>query len=353
MHVRIVQVVCFTAQQCPKHHEQIHSSHEARTHTYTNIYPPPIPDADEEEEEEDEVATGWSGGICRGRDVGTGCVEPSGRSTVGTAIGDVNTGAPEAEYASDRVRKKPGETKIREEGEPNRNMFAWGAVRKRTTPVLLAQLAASADSAAGGTGTPAAAARPLFMSEGTRVVGGGACGIGARSKAVNVSPMMAAATTLACFTHTTPGRPKNTPHTPHQKLNFFSLPHVSPLTIDVKHVTEVKSVTTRQTELGCVGSMEKTSYLFQTDLFFPVHGAHKRPSMASARYQTRFSERTIGIGRGPAYTTPFASAWGKRSGAGRDRHFFTFRHQSRFHSAAHSKLGTFEKRKLVFCFSSE
>ena len=66
-------------------------------------------DADEEEEEEeedDEVATGWSGGSCRGRDVGTGCVEPWGRSTVGTAIGDVNTGAPGAVYASDRVCRK-------------------------------------------------------------------------------------------------------------------------------------------------------------------------------------------------------------------------------------------------------
>ena len=241
MHVRIVQVVCFTAQQCPKHHEQIHSSHEARTHTYTNIYPPPIPDADEEEEEEDEVATGWSGGICRGRDVGTGCVEPSGRSTVGTAIGDVNTGAPEAEYASDRVRKKPGETKIREEGEPNRNMFAWDAVQKRTTPLLLLVLAASAGSAAGGTGTPAAAARPLFMSEGTRVVGGGACGIGARSKAVNVSPMMAAATTLACFTHTTPGRPKNTPHTPHQNLIILTSIQAGTNADGVKHTVDAKS----------------------------------------------------------------------------------------------------------------
>ena len=76
-----------------------------------------------------------------------------------------------------------------------------------------------------------------------------ACAGPAVSMAISLGKADAVAAVASACQAVVHQAPKNMLHTPHEKLNFFSLPHFSPLTIDVKHVTEANSGRARETEL--------------------------------------------------------------------------------------------------------
>ncbi len=134
------------------------------------------------------------------------------------------------------------------------------AVRARTEPELV-RAEASTDGRCNTDGTGCKGKVKTVASAGTSAAAAVACAGPAVSMAISLGKADAVAAVASACQAVVHQAPKNMLHTPHEKLNFFSLPQISPLTIDVKHVTEANCGRARETELCCVMQDKNTSYL--------------------------------------------------------------------------------------------